>query len=147
MKKSRTYRLGYFVSSYAMPSDHSEILSLDNDWRGVKESLESLANIAKFCQARKLPFVTFFYRSKDLSSIQPSFSDLLFQEILSVGNKHKFPVIDVEPWWGSRNMRSVTNSVVDAHPNKHGHELLAIGMADFLGKYGMDAIQYNKGGG
>jgi lysophospholipase L1-like esterase len=140
LKKSWIYRLGFFVSSYAFTSDSSEIPSLDKDWRGIKESRDSLAKIANFCQARKIPFVTFFYRPKNVSSIKPSIGDQLFQEILSVGNKHQFPVVDIEPWWGSRNMRSMTNSVVDSHPNRLGHEVLAIGMADFLGKFGKYGI-------
>ena len=37
-------------------------------------------------------------------------------------------------------MRSMTNSVVASHPNRLGHELLAIVMADFLGKFGKYGI-------
>lgn len=142
LKKSWIFGLGYWASNHGGGSKHFKIFSPEGaslsiiDSRGTKESLDSLVKIAKFCQGRKIPFIAFYYRTKQELSIQSTISEQLFQEILKIGNTHQFPVIDVEPWWGSRKMRSLTNSVIDSHPNKLGHELLAIGMAEFLEEYG-----------
>ena len=45
-------------------------------------------------------------------------ASLLLSEISSIGNRYGFPVVDIGKWWGQVDMRSVTNSVVDSHPNE-----------------------------
>ena len=134
LRKRWLYRLGYFGFNWVFSR---QAQALDKNGRGFKESVEALGAIATFCQERHIRFVTFFYRPKEPASVKASFSDQLFGEVRDVGIEHDFPVLDIEPWWKGRNMREVTNSVVDSHPNKLGHEVLAKGMADFLLKQGL----------
>jgi hypothetical protein len=104
---------------------------LDKNARGVKESMNALSAIASFCRDRGIGFVTFYYRSKR----RPL--EGLFSELQSIGQTHGFSVVDVAPWWADVDIRSVTNSTIDPHPNERGHELLATGMADFLMTHGL----------
>ena len=131
--KSWLYRLGLFAVRYSHPARRA---SLDKKARGVKESLSALKSIAALCRNRGINFVTFFYRSTIESTAIPSVTDELFATIRDMGHEHGFPVIDVGVWWGNVDMRSITNSTVDRHPNQRGHEILAVGMADFLVKNG-----------
>lgn len=129
--KSWLYRLGVFALKYARPSGRS---SLDKNSRGVKDSMDALTGIATYCRDRGVNFVTFFYRLRRESTSSAAVPDELFATILDIGHKYGFPVIDVGAWWGNVDIRSITNSTVDRHPNQHGHEILAVGMADFLMK-------------
>ena len=132
--KSWLYRLGLFALRYSRPVRRT---SLDKKARGVKESMDALSSIAALCRNRGIDFVTFFYRSRRESTAIPSVTDELFATIRDIGHKHGFPVIDVGAWWGNVDMRSISNSTVDRHPNQRGHEILAVGMAEFLMKNGL----------
>jgi len=123
--KSWLYRLGVFGLKY---SRSRGLTSLNKNARGLRESMNALSEIATLCLERNVRFVTFFYRPKreSLSSVA------LLSEISSIGNRYGFPVVDIGTWWGQVEMRSITNSTTDPHPNKRGHEILAMGMADFL---------------
>jgi hypothetical protein len=121
------YRLGYFTFRL---SRSSRPAALDKNARGVTESMDALSAIATFCRERGIKFVTFFY---PLRRISPGgLPAAVFSEIQTVGRNHGFSVADVGPWWADVDMRSVTNSRIDPHPNERGHEILAAGMADFL---------------
>jgi hypothetical protein len=130
--KSWLYRLGHFVFRY---SRSSRPASFDKNARGVKESIGALSAIATFCRERGIKFVTFFYRSSRISL--RGLSSALFSEIQAAGRNHGFSVADVGPWWADVDVRSVTNSTIDIHPNERGHEILAAGMADFLMTQGL----------
>ena len=132
--KSWLYRIGLFALRYSRPARRT---SLDQKARGVKESMDALINIAALCRNRGIDFVTFFYRSRRESTAIPSVTDELFATIRDIGHKHGFPVIDVGAWWGNVDMRSISNSTVDRHPNQRGHEILAVGMAEVLMKNGL----------
>ncbi len=105
---------------------------LDKNARGVKESVHALTGIAALCRERGVGFVTFFYHPKGESPRTASVTNELLSEIQRVGCENRFDVCDTGPWWSKLDMRSVTNSVVDPHPNERGHEVLASGMADYL---------------
>jgi hypothetical protein len=130
--KSWLYRLGHFAFQY---SRRGIPVPLDVRARGVTESRDALAAIADFCRNRSLPFVTFVYRSKGEMSQENS--SVLLSEVRAVGQQHRFPVADIAPWWNNVDVRSVTNSIVDSHPNDRGHNILAAGMADFLMAHGL----------
>jgi lysophospholipase L1-like esterase len=124
--KSWLYRLGRFAYFYA-PSNDPE--SLDPRARGVKDSLEALSAIATFCRTRGISFATFFYRSNR----EPTGGvRTLLGELKRVGRMHGFPVVDVGAWWGDVDMRVMTNSVIDPHPNEQGHAIVAREMAEVL---------------
>ena len=97
--------------------------------------MDALSAIAAFCREHGINFVTFFYRSKREPLGGLSFA--LFSEIQTIGQTYGFSVADVGSWWADVDMRPVTNSTIDSHPNEHGHEILAAGMADFLMTHGL----------
>jgi len=111
--------------------------------------MNALSSIATLCLERNVRFVVFFYPGgRDLQQIadtsdvstpnRESLSSVaLLSEISSIGKRYGFPVVDIGTWWGQVEMRSITNSIVDPHPNKRGHEILAMGMADFLLAHGL----------
>lgn len=130
--KSWLYRLGRFASRFSRSNGP---VSLDKNARGVRDSMRALSEIAIFCRDRGFYFVTFVYRTKGESPA--GVSPLLLSEIQAIGSKHGFPVGDTAQWWGVVDIRSVTKSTIDSHPNELGHEILAAGMADFLMTQGL----------
>lgn len=129
--KSWLYRLFLFSTK---KSGEAAPETLNSNDPGVKESMQGLRDIASWCRARSLPFVLFFYRESDSShpGARTGIQEALLREVGAVGASEGFPVEDVKPFWGNVTMRGVTNSVVDAHPNAKGHELIAAGMAKAL---------------
>jgi hypothetical protein len=130
--KSWLYRLGHFVFRYSRTSRPA---SLDKNARGVRESMSALSAIATFCRERGIKFITFFYPLRRISL--GGLPSAVFSEIQTVGRNHGFYVADVEPWLADVDMRLVTNSRIDPHPNERGHEILAAGMAEFLMTQGL----------
>jgi len=126
--ESWLYRLCWFALRYSRTPSSA---TLDENARGVKESLEALSGIAVLCRNRGLRFVTFYYRSLIDASV-PLLVNQLFAAIENIGRRYGFPVIDVGEWWGELDSRSLTNSTVDRHPNARGHEILAARMANVL---------------
>lgn len=128
------YRFGYFTMQKFKQYNNKDVFDKNAD--GVRQSLEALTGIADFCRNQNIGFFTFFYGGKKeaMSSNELNKSEQLLAEIRELGNKYGFYVDDVRPWWGDGDMRSMTNSIVDPHPNERGHEVLAHGIADFLMK-------------
>jgi len=129
LEKSWLFRLAVFASTEPEPKRLAE---LGIRGRGAKDSLTALARIAALCRQRRVPFETFFYREKEESGAGARFIDELFSQVSRVGVENGFVVTDVRPWWGKRDWRSLTNSVVDWHPNARGHDVLASGIATVL---------------
>ena len=129
LEKSWLFRLAVFASTEPEPKRLAEV---GIRGRGAKDSLTALARIAALCRQRRVPFETFFYREKEESGAGARFIDELFSQVSRVGVENGFLVTDVRPWWGNRDWRSLTNSVVDWHPNARGHEVLASGIATVL---------------
>lgn len=129
LQKSYLYRLLVYFAKY---SNAQGPASLSENEPGTKASLDSLGGIARYCKDRRIPFVTFFYRPRKESPSFAAFHDKELAAIQEAGKKYDFPVCETGSWWGNRSIRSVTNSIIDSHPNKTGHEILAQGMAEFL---------------
>jgi hypothetical protein len=130
--RSWTYRLGLFVSGRLGDSRNYNPHS-----RSVRESMVALRDIALICREKGIKFITFVFRRKQKSDENGSI--VLFSEVAKVGAANGFPTVDVAPWWSGIDMRSVTNSVIDSHPNAKGHEILAAGIAESLAKEGFIA--------
>jgi lysophospholipase L1-like esterase len=129
LDKSWLLRLAYFASS---ESETDRVASTKMDAPGVTDSLNALRKMAAHCRKHGARFATFFYREPAESPDATRFSEELFSRLTKVGVEGGFPVIDVRPWWGNSSQRSVTNSVVDWHPNAHAHDILAAGIAKVL---------------
>lgn len=129
LRRSWTYRLWLFVSGRL-----GDGRTYDARSRGMRESMAALSDIALMCHEKGIKFITFVYRRTQKSDDDGSI--VLFSEVAKVGAAAGFPTVDVGSWWSGIDMRSVTNSVVDSHPNAKGHEILANGIAESLAKHG-----------
>ena len=56
----------------------------------------------------------------------------LFTDLSSRAMQGGFLYADTLPWFQGKNLRKLTNSFIDTHPNRAGHAILASGMADFM---------------
>ncbi len=128
-EKSWLFRLAVFETS---EPETSRLASVGLDTSGAKASLSALAKIALLCRQRSFGFATFFYREQDEPAAASRFLNELFSRVSRVGEENGFLVTDIRPWWANSDRRSVTNSVVDWHPNARGHEILAAGIAKVL---------------
>jgi len=124
LEKSWLFRLAVFASTEPEPKRLAE---LGIRGRGAKDSLTALARIAALCRQRRVPFETFFYREKEESGAGARFIDELFSQVSRVGVENGFVVTDVRPWWGNRDWRSLTNSVVNLSQDRKRHSRLATG--------------------
>ncbi len=133
VEKSWTYRLALFARQYVR-AGRTE--NFDPNARGVAGSMQALSNMAAYCRDHGLQFHAFYYRARPA---QPSESAPLLALVKATAQRASITAEDVSPWWQGRDMRSVTNSIVDSHPNEHGHDVLARGMARSLIERGIAA--------
>jgi lysophospholipase L1-like esterase len=101
--------------------------SIDRGSPGWQRSMDSLLQMAAYCETRKIAFITFHFRM--LPNPQ---SDALNTEISAIAERQHFQFGDVLPWFEHKNVDRLTNSFIDSHPNAEGHRILADGMARFL---------------
>jgi lysophospholipase L1-like esterase len=99
---------------------------------GWKDSMQSVAEMAQYCRDRNLPFVVFHFRM-----LANPVSDALEADLQALAEHENFFYCDTLPWFQGRNMRQLTNSFIDTHPNAAGHQVLAEGMGKFLLQQGL----------
>lgn len=95
--------------------------------RGWITSEEALIRISDWCETRGIPFVTYFARI----TTDP-LSDALAPALVEIGTEKGFQVIDTLVWFEAENVREMTNSLVDSHPNAAGHAVIANGIANSI---------------
>lgn len=95
---------------------------------GWVASMQALADIDRWAQARGVPFVTYVWR-RSTGDTDPLWSDLV-----AAGERGGFPVVETAPAW--LDPHEFENSAVDGHPNAAGHERIAAGIARDLGERG-----------
>jgi hypothetical protein len=101
--------------------------TLDPDSQGYRDSMESLNDLARVSQDLGASFVVVAFRM----SRRPA-SDRLVSDIEAVGAQEGFPVADAAPWFAGKDLRRLTNSITDTHPNAAGHAILAAGGAQLV---------------
>jgi lysophospholipase L1-like esterase len=119
---SWTYRVGYHLSRPMLAGE-----TLDPDSQGYRDSMESLNDLARVSQDLGASFVVVAFRM----SRRPA-SDRLVSDIEAVGAQEGFPVADAAPWFAGKDLRRLTNSITDTHPNAAGHAILAAGGAQLV---------------
>jgi lysophospholipase L1-like esterase len=122
LARSWTYRVAYHLSRPMLAGE-----TLDPEAAGYRDSLAALASLAETSADLGAEFAVIVYRM----ARRPA-SDRLVEDIRAVGEAAGFSVADAAPWFAGRDLRGLTNSVTDTHPNAAGHALLAEGAADFL---------------
>ena len=120
----------YFLVRHIVPVLVGSVTASPAELRrtsGWQQSMQSLDEMARFCRARALPLAVFHFRM-----IDDPISSALNQEIETHARADGFYFSDTLPWFTGRNIRRLTNSFIDTHPNAEGHRILAEGMARFL---------------
>jgi lysophospholipase L1-like esterase len=93
---------------------------LDPESPGWKASMAAAGEIADWCKARDNPFAVVFWRYGPSALTDAQWSDL---ERVAAGKG--FLLADMAPAFQGKDLRPLTNSVVDSHPNAAGHEVAA----------------------
>jgi len=101
---------------------------------GWRESMAALDTLVGVCRARGTPLAVFHFRMMD-----DSISAALNEDLDAHARSRGFVFADTLPWFRGLNIRQLTNSFVDTHPNAAGHAVLAEGMARLLTARGLVA--------
>lgn len=120
----------YFMVRHLTPVLLSAMTGSFSDVRtapGWRESMESLAAMARHCRERSVPLVVFQFRM-----VSNPLENALKEDITSAAGKESFHYCDTLPWFQGRNLRELTNSFIDTHPNAKGHRILAAGALSYL---------------
>ena len=94
---------------------------------GWSDSMLSVSRMARYCRERNVHFVTFHFRM-----MADPVSDALDSDLASLAQTERFDYADTLPWFRTHNIRQLTNSFIDTHPNAAGHRILAQGMTHFF---------------
>ncbi len=101
---------------------------------GWRDSMASLQDIADWGQAHHVPVAVFLYRMTSDAT-----TDLINDSISAMSQRDGFLYRDALPWFEGKDVRTLTNSFIDSHPNAAGHRILAEGMAQALA--GLPSLQ------
>ena len=101
----------------------------DGGWR---DSMRSVEEIAAVCRARGVPLAVFHFRMLD-----DAVSKALNEELGARAGQDGFYFADTLSWFAGRDIRRLTNSFIDTHPNAAGHRILAEGMARYMMERGI----------
>jgi lysophospholipase L1-like esterase len=125
----------YFMARHLTPVLFSAMIGPFTDVRtapGWQQSMESLAAMARYCRERNVPLVVFQFRM-----VSNALENALKNDITGVAGKEGFHYCDTLPWFQGRNLRELTNSFIDTHPNAKGHRILAAGALSYLTREGL----------
>ena len=130
--KSWTYRLILHVAQFRQGAIEANLSKSSEGW---KQSVSALRSISDYCHSKGIPFITIMYRTTP-----NQLADEIAQELRILSAKTGFYYTDALPWFDSRDIHLLTNSIVDSHPNAQGHALLAEGIVDFLQQNGFSGV-------
>ena len=120
----------YFMAHHIVPVLAGRVTATPAERRataGWKQSMEALRDLARVCRERGTPLAVVHFRMLD-----DPISGALNSDIAEVAREERFEFADALPWYAGRNIRMLTNSFIDTHPNAQGHAILAKGTARFL---------------
>jgi lysophospholipase L1-like esterase len=107
---------------------------------GWKRSMGALEGVDAYCREKRVPLAVFLYEH-----VPNPVTSALNEDIGALSARVGFAYTSTVKWLSGRPPRSITNSVVDAHPNAAGHELLERGMLDFLLAHRVGLIDARSG--
>jgi lysophospholipase L1-like esterase len=127
LRYSWLYRMSYHILPHLLGR-----VGPDRQSAGWHNSMESLASVAAHTRARGIPLAVFFFR------LTPGqVGDAIATDLVALAAREGFAYEDGLHWFTGTNVRTVTNSLVDVHPNAEGHQLIARQMAEFIARRGI----------
>jgi hypothetical protein len=94
---------------------------------GWQASMRALKGIADYGATHDIPVAVFFFR------LTPSpRGDQLTQDLARLARESSIAYQDLLPLFSGRNIRKLTNSLVDIHPNAGGHALMGVAVAEAI---------------
>jgi lysophospholipase L1-like esterase len=125
--RSWLYRLLQHARHYGGLGPTRDPTPIDRSAPGWRSSMRALAAVADHCRARKIPFVAMLAQWH-----REPLNEALGEDLSRVAAAEGFPFVDARPWFDGRDLRGLTNSVVDGHLNAKGLDLLAERTVGFL---------------
>jgi lysophospholipase L1-like esterase len=120
----------YFMMRHILPvllSSNSMSVQKQRKSFGWRQSMDSVAAMGRYCKEHHLPFALVQFR------MTPGpLGDALRADLEPIARREGFAYADTLPWFSGSNVRHVTNSFVDTHPNAQGQRILAAGMEGLL---------------
>jgi len=104
----------------------------DPEESGWRASMAAVQDIAAWCAARGITFRVLLFRMSPSPKSERVLADLERVARSAAATGTAFGLTDTLPWFADRNLRRLTNSFLDSHPNPAGHALLAAGAAEWL---------------
>jgi lysophospholipase L1-like esterase len=127
LSRSWLYRMVDHLSPVITGMVAPSIVQDDRGTPGWRASMAALADMARYCRDRAVPLAVFQYRM--LASPR---GDALHEALPPLAETERFHFADVLPWFHDRDLRQLTVSFVDSHPNAEAHGILADGISEFL---------------
>ena len=122
--KTWSYRLVSHIVRFREGSPSTGLYKSSDGW---KQSVNALQGIADYCHSRDIPFIVIMYRM-----VPNRLEDDIARELDLLSGKMSFYFGDTLTWFRGRDVRLLTNTLVDSHPNAQGHAVLAEGMVNLI---------------
>lgn len=116
------YRIYFHILPYLL-----NVRQLEVDPLQFRSSETALAGIARAARERELPLLVSFFRLNHSER-----GDALARMLAAGAAENDYRYLDLLPVFADRDIRKLTNSIIDIHPNAEGHRLMADYMADPL---------------
>lgn len=89
--------------------------------------MQAMVTIAANCRGRGIPFVAILAQWH-----REPLNEALREDLSLVAASETFLFVDARPWFDGRDVRKLTNSVVDGHLNAKGFDIMAEETVRFL---------------
>ena len=122
--RSWAYRLILHVAQFSSDAPEENLSRSSEGW---KQSANALRSISEYCNTKGIPFIVIMYRMSPNQLV-----DGIARELSTMSAKLGFYYGDTLPWFDGQDIRQLTNTPVDRHPNAQGHALVAEGIVNLL---------------
>lgn len=112
-QKSWTYRLIRHVTQFRKGAAEENLSKSSEGWN---QSVSALRSISEYCDSMNIPFIVIMYRMRPAQ-----LEDDIAHELKILSAKIGFHYGDALPWFDGWDIRLLTNTPVDSHPNAQGH--------------------------
>jgi lysophospholipase L1-like esterase len=120
----------YFMLRHLIPAllkSNSVAVQKARDSFGWRQSMDSITATGRYCKEHNLPFVLVQFRMTP-----GELGDALRTDLQAIAMREGFVYADSLPWFDGKNIRHLTNSFIDIHPNAQGQRVIAEGVEKLL---------------